>query len=96
VLNVHLVGNKGKPVSVGYISATGKIRLDLTKMKSYMHDNRTETSFQVLHSQCQGTYVSSSGIPHVLEVSYLTLIFLTVTILTTAENIDAIAVHRVC
>jgi hypothetical protein len=87
VLNVHLAGNKGKPVSVGYISATGKIQLDLTKMKSYMHDNRTEVSFQMSHSQCPGTYVSSSGIPHVLEVSYLTSIFLIIT---------AISVCRVC
>lgn len=72
MLNVHLAGNKGKPVSVGYISATGKIQLDLTKMKSYMHDNRTEISSQMPRSQCQGTNVSSTGIPHVLEVSYLT------------------------
>lgn len=96
MLNVHLAENKGKPVSLGYISATGKIQLDLTKMKSYMHDNRTEMSFQMPHSQCQGTNVSSSGIPHVLEVSYLTLIFLIVTVLTTAENIDAISVHKIC
>ncbi|XP_033611384.1 uncharacterized protein LOC111874549 isoform X3 [Cryptotermes secundus] len=68
VLNVHLAGNKGKPVSIGYISATGKIQLDLTKMKSYMHDNRTEISSQMPRSQCQGTNVSSTGIPHVLEI----------------------------
>jgi hypothetical protein len=68
VLNVHRVGNEGTPVSVGYINAAGKVQLDLTKMKSYILDNKTEIPLQELHSQCQGTYDSSSGIPHVIEV----------------------------
>lgn len=68
MLNVHRVGNEGKPVSVGYISAAGKVQLDLTKMKSYILDNRTEIPLQESHLQCQGTYGSVSGIPHVIEV----------------------------
>lgn len=68
VLNVHHVGNEGTPVSVGYISAAGKVQLDLTKMKSYILDNRKEIPLNELHSQCQGTYLNR-GSSHVIEVS---------------------------
>lgn len=56
------------PVSVGYISATGKVQLDLTKMKSYILDNRKEIPLNELRSQCESTYLSR-GISHVIEVS---------------------------
>lgn len=69
MLNVHLVEKKGKPVSVGYITTTGKIQLDLTKMKSYVFDNRTEISLQVSHSECQVTYGLGSEMPHIVKVS---------------------------
>ncbi|XP_069678510.1 uncharacterized protein [Periplaneta americana] len=68
VLNVHLAGNKAIPVSVGHISTSGKVQLDLEKMKSYVRSNRTEISLQESHSQCQGSYGSASGIPHVIEI----------------------------
>lgn len=55
-------------MSVGYISAAGKVQLDLTKMKSYIQDDRKEIPLNELHSQCQGTYLSR-GISHVIEVS---------------------------
>jgi hypothetical protein len=96
VLNIQHTGEKGKLVSIGYISATGKIQLDLTKMKSYMHNNRTEIYFRLSQSQCQGTSISNSGIPHALEVSYLTFIFLIVDVLTTAKNTDTLAVQQTC
>jgi len=56
------------PVSVGYVSAAGKVQLDLTKMKSYILDERKEIPLNELHSQCQETYLSN-GISHVIEVS---------------------------
>jgi len=56
------------PVSVGYISATGKVQLDLTKMKSYILNNRKEIPLNELRSQCESTYLSR-GISHVIEVS---------------------------
>jgi hypothetical protein len=56
------------PVSVGYVSAAGKVQLDLTKMKSYILDERKEIPLNELHSQCQETYLSH-GISHVIEVS---------------------------
>jgi hypothetical protein len=69
VLKVHVAGKHSKPISVGYISTTGKVQLDLTKMKSYMLDNRTEISLQKAHAECQGTYDSDSQIPRLIEVN---------------------------
>lgn len=69
MLNVHLVGKQGKPVSVGYVTTTGKVQLDLTRMKSYVLDNRTGISLQDYHSGCQGTYGLGSEASHVVKVS---------------------------
>lgn len=75
VLNVQLDDKKGNLVSLGYISTTGKVHLDLTKIKTYLTSNHTETSLKNLKPQCQGSFSSGSGIPHVVEVCLLLYLY---------------------
>ncbi|KAJ9600381.1 hypothetical protein L9F63_009309, partial [Diploptera punctata] len=68
VLNVHLDENKGTLVSLGYISTTGKVHLDLTQFKTYLTHNLTETSLLQLKPQCRTSFTSANGVPHVIEI----------------------------